>query len=143
VSLPNLLGSTSRVVRPACRFGRAFICTPTARPVPHGSEPVTNVYATVAEQCPFGQPKAMSNPDNFDAFVHVVTRLGQEFANRSTIEIATAVLDAADHARARARFDQGAVERSARHRLSAPTGDGLMPRRAGASRSSTLLSSRG
>jgi hypothetical protein len=85
----------------------------------------------------------MSNPDDFDALMLAVTKLGQEFADRSQVEIAIAVLDAADHAARRARFDQAAVERSARHRLSTPMPDGVVPFGHRASDSPPLLPSSG
>lgn len=63
----------------------------------------------------------MSKEDEPGAVDLMVERLGQEFSERSQIEIATAVLDAADHALIGDghRYD-GLVERSARVRLSSP-----------------------
>ena len=65
----------------------------------------------------------MSTIDDLGAIALVAQRLGQELTDRSTVEIATAVVEASDHLTpSGAGLDPGKVERSARVRLSAPLG---------------------
>jgi hypothetical protein len=62
----------------------------------------------------------MPRIDDFVTFERIVANLREEFPERSTIEIATAVLDASAHGVTRAYAAPGSLERSARHRLAAP-----------------------
>lgn len=64
----------------------------------------------------------MSTADDISAISSLTERLERQFADRSGVEIVTAVVDAWDHSTAiAAPVDLGQVERSALVRLSVPT----------------------
>ena len=78
------------------------------------------IHVAVAALARRVHSQVMSDADDLPAIAGLTERLGQQFAERSNIEVLTAVVDAWDHSHllTHAHLDITLVERSAQARLS-------------------------